>query len=105
MSWLPSLIPEQVYDPLSLLQIVLVYLGIPLLVVLVVVLLVSAPAWTRQGRHRPGLGWDSDPLLVGSGAPSDATSALDATAARVDEDGSPAETDSPGSAGGSSGRW
>jgi hypothetical protein len=97
MTWLPSHMPVEVYDPPTLAQVLLIYVGLPLAFVVIVALLVSAPSWTRAGRHRPGSGWDSDPLWVESGG---TRAALPAAA-----DGSaPGQDGAPGT-GGSSGRW
>jgi hypothetical protein len=92
--WPPSFAPVETYDPLSIGQALLLYAGIPLLIILTVVLLVSAPSWTRQGRHRPGMGWDADPLTISS----DNSAVAPALPAG---DGPDAYRDS----GGGSGRW
>ncbi len=95
MTWVPTNMPVEVYTPLTIGQVLLYFVLVPLLFVLVVVVLVSAPSWTRSGRHRPGQGWSSDPLLIGAGA--------EAAPALTAEEGSPAQDDAD--TGGSSGRW
>ncbi|HET8971257.1 MAG TPA: hypothetical protein VFN19_09375 [Candidatus Nanopelagicales bacterium] len=90
--WPPSFIPVEIYDPLSFGEAVLIYLGIPLLIILVVSVLVSAPSWTRQGRHRPGQGWDADPLTLGASE-------------RGAEPAELAAGQNPADPGGGSGRW
>lgn len=44
--------------PLEMLGI---FVGIPLGVFLVVVLAVSVPSWPRDGRYRPGVAWEAGP--------------------------------------------
>lgn len=97
MTWLPSNMPDEVYDPATLAQVLLIYVGLPLAFVVIVALLVSAPSWTRAGRHRPGSGWDSDPLMVEAGG----TRAALPTSG---DESAPRQDDGPGT-GGSSGRW
>ena len=85
--------PIEVYTPYSLGESLLLFLGIPLLFIVVVALLVYAPGWTRSGRHRPGQGWDADPLWIAPGGADTGPPEL------------PATPDSPSETGGSSGRW
>ncbi len=44
------------------------YVGIPLLVVLVVALLTFAPSGARSPRYRPGLTWWAEPVWIGGPA-------------------------------------
>ncbi len=85
--------PIEVYSPYSLGEALLLFVGIPLLAIAIVTLLVYAPAWTRSGRHRPGQGWDADPLWIAPDGTEPAPPAL------------PATSDAPPETGGSSGRW
>lgn len=98
MTWVPSNMPVEVYTPFTIGQVLFYFVLLPLLFVLLVVVLVSAPSWTRAGRHRPGQGWSSDPLLIGAGAESAPALAAGDRAAGAD-DADDADT------GGSSGRW
>ena len=66
-------------------QLILVFGGIPLLVVAAVYLLAAAPGWTRSGRVDAGEAWTGDPVtVVGSVVPS---SADQASAGAVDGTG------------------
>ena len=49
-------------EPLSLLEALLWLAGIPLLIFVLVILLVSAPSIARGPRYRPGLGWWAAPV-------------------------------------------
>jgi len=54
-------------------QAILVFIGIPLVVVALIYLLVSAPGWTRGGRASSADAWTSDPVVRGhDGTPGDA---------------------------------
>ena len=87
----------EAYTEPTLLQVILIYAGIPLLVIVVVVLLVSAPSWTRKGRHQPGAAWEGDALVLGSsGATAPALPDAAAAVAEAGEGGRP---------GGSSATW
>ena len=57
-------------------QVILVFVGIPLVVVGIIWLLVLAPGWTRGGRAGLGRGWTSDPLVLGSDDPAGEVPAL-----------------------------
>jgi hypothetical protein len=46
-------------------QTLLVFVGIPLLVIAVVSLLVYAPAIAKGPRYRPGLSWWAPPVWIG----------------------------------------
>ena len=65
-------------------QAVLVFLGIPLLVVGLVWLIVSAPGWTRSGRVTDADAWSGDPLVIDSSA-SSASAALPSAESAVDD--------------------
>ncbi len=95
MTWVPSNMPVEVYTPFTTGQVLFFFVLLPLLFVLVVFVLVSAPSWTRSGRHRPGQGWSSDPLLIGAGP--EAAPALGPGEGSAADDGA--------DSGGSSGRW
>lgn len=58
-------------------QTLLVFVGIPLLVISVVTLLVYAPSIARGPRYRPGLSWWAPPVWIGGPAedPDEATGA------------------------------
>jgi hypothetical protein len=57
-------------------QAVLVFVGIPLLVVGLVWLVVSAPGWTRSGRTGDADAWAGDPLVIDAPAPVEPVAAL-----------------------------
>jgi hypothetical protein len=80
-------------------QAILVFAGIPLLVVAVVYLLVSAPGWTRSGRGDAGAG---EPLTVGGGAVTTAVGG--ATAGALEAPAGSADA-APDETGGTSARW
>ncbi len=44
---------------MSALHVLLVFVGIPLLVILTVSLLVYAPSWVKGPRYRPGQSWEA----------------------------------------------
>jgi hypothetical protein len=44
------------------LEMVGIFVGIPLGVFLLIVLAVSIPSWIRDGRYRPGVAWEADPV-------------------------------------------
>lgn len=55
--------------PMSMLHIILLFAGVPLLVIVTVALLVYAPSWVKGPRYRPGQHWDARPEWFG--APQD----------------------------------
>ena len=64
------------------LQVVLLFVGIPLAVALIVGLLVFAPSWTRSGRSTGGAGWFAQPVWFhgpGAGRVPSPTAALTST--------------------------
>jgi hypothetical protein len=64
----------EVPDPLPLLPSLLIFGGIPLLIILTIGLLVFGPGALRKPRYRPTEGWDHDPVWYGG--PEDAESAV-----------------------------
>jgi hypothetical protein len=109
MNPLPSSpLSMELYTEPTLLQVILIYVGIPVLVTLVIVLLVSAPSWTRHGRYRPGMDWDNDPLWIGTETTVAPPRTIDGRAPAV-EAAEAAATERPGEGpsdrGGSSARW
>jgi hypothetical protein len=75
---------------LTVLQTLLIYVGIPAALFLVITLLVLAPGMARGPRYRPGLGWWAAPVWFNG--PAEADTAV-RTAVPTTE------------AGGSSARW
>lgn len=59
---------------LSVLQTVLIFVGIPALLFVVITLLVVAPSMARGPRYRPGLGWWAAPVWFNG--PDDADTAV-----------------------------
>jgi hypothetical protein len=76
--------------PMSTLHALLLFGGVPLLVIVVVWLLVYAPSLARGSRYRPGQDWDGGAEQFGStpalGTGGTATSRRQLTAAGGDED-------------------
>lgn len=66
---------------LSVLQAVLIFVGIPALVVLLLVLATLAPGWTRAGRYRPGEPWGYEPIIINGSVGTDVKAVLEVTAA------------------------
>ncbi len=66
---------------LSPLQTVLIFAGIPALVVFLLVLATLAPGWTRAGRYRPGEPWNYEPIVINGSVGTDVKQALTVTAA------------------------
>ncbi len=64
---------------LSVLQTLLVFVGIPAVLFAAVVVLVSAPSMARGPRYRPGLGWWAAPVWFNG--PDDADTAVRTAAA------------------------
>lgn len=64
---------------LTVTQSVLVFLGIPALVVAFVLLATLAPGWTRAGRYRPGEPWNYEPILINGSVGTDVKQAITAT--------------------------
>ena len=74
-------------------QAVLVFVGIPLLVVGLVWLIVSAPGWTRSGRVSDADAW-TGPLVIEASAAEPSAAALTTTDGAADD-----------ATGGTSARW
>lgn len=68
-------------ENLSVLQAVLIFVGIPALVVFLFVLATLAPGWTRAGRYRPGEPWNYEPILINGSVGNDVTAVVAVTAA------------------------
>jgi hypothetical protein len=62
------------------LQMILVLGGIPGAVILIAMLAVLAPGWTRAGRYRPGGPWNYEPVLINASVSTDVKQAIEATA-------------------------
>ena len=62
-------------DPMSIGQVLLIFAGIPILVVALVWLLVAAPGWTRAGRTGAPQVWSGDPVALGGSPAADAAPA------------------------------
>ena len=65
---------QQTGEGLSVLQTLLVFVGIPAALFVAIVLLVSAPSAARGPRYRPGLGWWAAPVWFNG--PDDADPAV-----------------------------
>ena len=48
-------------EPMSLLNVLLLFVGVPLLITALIVVLVYAPSAARGPRYRPGLSWWAEP--------------------------------------------
>lgn len=64
---------------LSTLQAVLIFVGIPALVVFLLVLATLAPGWTRAGRYRPGEPWNYEPIVINGSVGTDVKQAIAVT--------------------------
>ncbi len=64
-----------------MLQAVLIFVGIPALVVFLLVLATLAPGWTRAGRYRPGEPWTYEPIIINGSVGTDVKAVLEVTAA------------------------
>lgn len=53
---------DQPAGELTVIQTLLIFVGIPMLAFVVIALLVSAPSMARGPRYRPGLGWWAAPI-------------------------------------------
>jgi len=62
------------------LQQVLIFGAIPGAVVLIAMLAILAPGWTRAGRYRPGEPWNYEPVLINASVATDVKQAIEATA-------------------------
>jgi len=52
-------------EPISMLEALLVFVGIPIALSVVIALLVMAPSVAKGPRYRPGLGWWAEPEWFG----------------------------------------
>ena len=80
-------------------EALLIFVGIPAVVVALVWLLVSAPGWTRDGRPTDSEAWTGEPVVVGAGASAAAISSDGGDAADAED------ADAAGSTGGTSAAW
>ena len=87
---------------MSTLQAILILGGSPALVVLIAVLGVMAPGWTRAGRYRPGEAWNHDPLVINAAASGDISKALTTNPRGLTSEAQPAAVAEEG---GASARW
>lgn len=65
---------QQTGSGLSVLQTLLLFIGIPAALFVAIVVLVSAPSMARGPRYRPGLGWWAAPVWFNG--PDDADTAV-----------------------------
>ena len=88
-AWAEDPMPGSANDTvMSTGQAILVFVGIPLVVIAVIYLLVSAPGWTRGGRASSADAWTSDPMVLGPGDAAAPAAAIGQTAAvATDESG------------------
>ncbi len=93
----PGSVMDQQVNAMSPGTALLVFLGIPLLVVALVWLLVSAPGWTRDGRPSDSEAWTGEPVVVGASAPAASIEAA--------ESGTEAAAEAEGTTGGTSASW
>lgn len=73
---------------LTVLQTVLIFVGIPLALFVLIALLVSAPSMARGPRYRPGLGWWAAPVWFNG--PEDADTAVRTATATTEGGGASA---------------
>ncbi len=52
---------------MSVLQVLVVFVALPLAFFAVVALLVYTPSWVRGPKYRPGLSWWAEPVWIGGG--------------------------------------
>ena len=85
---------------------ILVLIGIPAAFILVMILVVLGPSWTRAGRYRPGEPWEFEPVMINGNLAGDIGRTLS-----IDSVGAIAELDTGGQQGsgseegGISARW
>ena len=85
-AWADDPMPGSASDTvMSTGQAILVFVGIPAVIVALIYLLVSAPGWTRGGRASSADAWTSDPLVLGTDDTATATAAIEPSAV-VDSD-------------------
>jgi len=98
----PATWPEP--DPMSTLEALLIFGGIPLALFVLIALLVMAPSVAKGPRYRPGLPWWADPEWFG-GPRADEGESRPALAAGKGAVSPPVLGDEPRSEGGASARW
>jgi hypothetical protein len=91
----PGSVMDQQVDVMTPGTALMIFLGIPLLVVALVWLLVSAPGWTRDGRPSDSEAWTGEPVVVGAAAP----------AASLEAGASDGAAEDDGATGGTSAAW
>lgn len=87
---------------LSVLDYVLIFVGIPAAVIVILMLAILAPGWTRAGRYRPGEPWNYEPILINAAISGPVNQAETETVVGEIGDGSDA---APAGEGGASARW
>jgi hypothetical protein len=83
---------EQSGSGLTVIQTLLIFVGIPAAIYTIITLLVLAPGWARGPRYRPGLGWWAAPVWFNG--PDNADAAVQGAAPTPAREG-----------GGASARW
>lgn len=89
-------------------QYVLYFVVIPLVLLIVIVLAVMGPRWTRVGGYRPGEVWDFEPVIINAADGGDVRVVLDTTdigELGIEQDAAAIREVSFGSEGGASVRW
>ena len=93
-------------EPQSTLTTILVFVGIPLLIMAVITLLVMAPSLAKGPRYRPGQDWNAEPEWIGASPAGDATTSGrqlgTGASAAPNREGAPVDESSSG---GASARW
>ena len=90
---------DQQVQTMSTGEIILIFVGIPVVFALLVWIVVSAPSWTRGGRPDDTEAWTGEAVVVGAGAPAAAVEAGAASAAVA------GTAEDSGSTGGTSAGW
>jgi hypothetical protein len=108
---LPAVLAADEYTPMSLRQVVLVFVALPAAIYFVIWLLWSFPRWRRSDSYRPGDPWTADAAWFGApdaveGAAPAALEAAPGEARRTD-DAADAIEPAPAApqGGGTSARW
>lgn len=87
------------------LEVVLIFVGIPLAFITLVALIILAPGWTRAGSYRPGEPWPYEPIMINGSGGTDVTKALTATSIGELGDAELVTGQSPQATGGASAHW
>jgi hypothetical protein len=82
---------------MSTLHAILLFVGVPALIVAVISLLVVAPSLARGPRYRPGQEWDAQPEWLGGGESEPSTEGRQLTTGE--------DSDADPDPGGASARW